>query len=91
MHSLINIGTETIFLGQTGAYSSFSFSQNYHLKSPSAFPGYSNQGVGVYGGTAPLKVASVPQNPHIINKTIATSINSSGKLNVNIKVIAQTK
>jgi hypothetical protein len=83
------IGTDTLFVGQTAVYSSFDFSQNYHLKSPSVFPGYANAGVGVYGGTIPFKEGSVPFNPHIMVKTIAPNTDNGGNLNINIKVKAQ--
>jgi hypothetical protein len=83
------VRTDTIFIGETSFYSSFSFSQNYHLKSPSAYPGFNNAGVGVYGGTVPLKEGQLPANPHIIIKTIAPNTDNSGNLNINVKVKAQ--
>ncbi len=84
-----SIGTDTIFVGETSLYSSFDFSQNYHLKSPSTYAGFNNEGVGVYGGTVPLKEGQLPINPHIISKTIAPNTDNSGNLNINIKVKAQ--
>ncbi|MGD0710554.1 MAG: hypothetical protein ABR968_05175 [Bacteroidales bacterium] len=83
------IGTDTIFVGETGLYTSFAFSQNYHLVSPSAYPGYNNAGVGVYGGTVPIKEGQLPFNPHIISKTIAPNTDVSGHLNISVKVKAQ--
>ena len=83
------IGTDTIFVGQTVTYSSFDFTQNYHLKHPSAYPGYSSAGVGIYGGTTPLKEGQLPFNPHISQKAIAPNTDNSGKLNISVKVKAQ--
>jgi hypothetical protein len=83
------IGTDTIFVGQTALYSSFDFSQNYHLKNPSLYPGYAGAGVGIYGGTVPFKEGSVPFNPHIIMKAVSPNTDSGGNLNINIKVKAQ--
>jgi len=83
------IGTDTIFVGETSLYSSFAFTQNYHLVTPSAYPGFNNAGVGVYGGTVPMKDGLLPTNPHIIQQTIAPNTDTSGKLNINIKVDAQ--
>ena len=82
---------DTIFVAQTGYYSSFDFSKNYNLKTPSLYPGFYSNGVGVYGGMKPMKVAMVPINPHVISKTIAPSTDNSGNLNINVKVDAQNK
>lgn len=86
-----NIGCDTIFVGQTGAYTSFDYSQNYHLKNPSAYPGFASMGVGVYGGTEPFKQGFVPVNPHINARSIDPATNNNGKLGVSIKVEAQQK
>lgn len=83
------VRTDTIFVGETSLYTSFDFSQNYHLKSPSTYPGFSNFGVGVYGGTVPIKEGQLPFNPHIISKTIAPNTDVSGHLNISVKVKAQ--
>jgi hypothetical protein len=83
------IGTDTIFVNDTVQYSSYAFNQNYHLIHPLAYPGYFNEGVGVYGGTVPMKDGLLPTNPHIIQQTIAPNTDTNGKLNINIKVDAQ--
>ncbi|MGD0710553.1 MAG: hypothetical protein ABR968_05170 [Bacteroidales bacterium] len=83
------IRTDTIFVGETSLYTSFDFSQNYHLKNPSAYPGFNNFGVGVYGGIVPLKEGQLPFNPHIISKTIAPNTDINGHLNISVKVKAQ--
>jgi hypothetical protein len=88
-NNYVNISSDTIFVGQTAAYTSFDFSQNYHLKSSSSYPGYANAGVGIYGGTLPLKEGTLPFNPHIVLKTIAPNTDNGGNLNINIKVKAQ--
>ena len=83
------INSDTIFVGQTAAYTEFNYTQNYHLVSPSAYPGYVGMGVGIYGGTVPYKEGAVPFNPHIQMQTIAPATNTNGKLNIDIKVKAQ--
>jgi len=88
-NNYVNIGTDTLFIGQTANYSSFDYSQNYHLRNPALFPGYSNLGVGIYGGTVPFKEGGLPFNPHIMLKTIAPNTDTNGNLNINVKVKAQ--
>lgn len=83
------IGTDTIFVGETTLYTSFAFTQNYHLVSPSAYPGSDSTVVGVYGGTIPMKDGLLPTNPHIMSKIIPQNTDNTGHLNINIKVDSQ--
>jgi hypothetical protein len=45
--------------------------------------------VGIYGGALGYKPGAVPSNPHFSSATVAPTTNKDGKLNVNVKVIAQ--
>lgn len=83
------ISSDTIFVGQTAAYTEFSYAHDYHLKTPSLYPGFASMGVGLYGGTIPYKEGELPFNPHIQTQTIAPATNTNGKLNIDIKVKAQ--
>jgi hypothetical protein len=83
------ISSDTIFVGQTATYTDFSYAHDYHLKTPSLYPGFTAMGVGIYGGTLPYKEGELPFNPHIQTQTIAPATNTNGKLNIDIKVKAQ--
>jgi hypothetical protein len=76
-----------IFVSQTG--NTFNYGHNYHLKTPASYLGSDGLEVGIYGWLHPYKEAAVPFNPHISAKQIAPTTNSTGKLNVDIKVSAQ--
>lgn len=78
-----------VLMNQTGA--EFNFDHNYHLKNPASFVGTDNTQVGIYGGTNPFKEQMIPENPHISLKNIATSTNTSGELQVEIKAAAQSR
>ena len=78
-----------IFVNQTGY--AFSYTHNYHLKNPATYPGSDGSQVGIYGGMFPFKTASVPSNPHIQFKSIASETNSAGELQIQIRVQAQNK
>ena len=45
--------------------------------------------VGIYGGLVPFKEGAVPINPHISQKSIQTTTNSNGFLNISFTVEAQ--
>ena len=78
-----------IFVDQTEY--AFSYTHNYHLKNPASYPGSDGSQVGIYGGMFPFKTASVPSNPHIQSKSIASETNSAGELQIQIRVQAQNK
>jgi hypothetical protein len=67
----------------------FSYDADYHLKLPANFLGTTGNQVGIYGGLYPAKEGSVPANPHISSKNIGSTVDQQGKLNVQIKAVAQ--
>ncbi|MDO9254671.1 MAG: hypothetical protein Q7U54_04095 [Bacteroidales bacterium] len=83
----INIDPAAFFVN-FNAYS-FSYTENYHLKSPATYVGNDAKQIGIYGSAFPYKEGAVPINPHIQAKTIAPTTNTNGELNINIKVAAQ--
>ncbi|MCB9222575.1 MAG: hypothetical protein R2780_13135 [Crocinitomicaceae bacterium] len=77
----------SIFISQSGT--TFDYSHDYHLQSPSTYLGVDATEVGIYGGFNGYKEGAVPSNPHFQLKTIAPTTNSSGLLNVQINASAQ--
>lgn len=67
----------------------FSYTDNYHLINPGAFPGTDGTQAGIYGGLYPYKDGAVPSNPHIRLKSIGLTPEANGKLKVNFTVAAQ--
>jgi hypothetical protein len=67
----------------------FSYDADYHLKLPENFIGTSGNQVGIYGGLFPAKEGGVPANPHISSKNIGATVDQQGKLEVQIKAVAQ--
>lgn len=67
----------------------FNYAHNYHLKSPTTYLGTDGTEVGIYGGTFPYKEGSVPRNPHIQLKNIASKTDDNGSLQIEIQVEAQ--
>lgn len=82
-----SIDMSSVLVSQSGL--SFSYTQDYHLQSPSTYIGTDSSQVGIYGGLYPFKDGSIPLNPHIVSKAIQQTTNSTGNLNINIKVKAQ--
>lgn len=76
-----------IFVNQTGT--TFNYTHNYHLQSPTTYLGTDGSQVGIYGGTFPYKEGAVPLNPHIQLKNIAPTTNANGVLQIQIQVGAQ--
>jgi len=64
---------------------------DYHLlpDAASTYLGDDGTEVGIYGGLLPFKEGAVPVNPHISFKSIQTTTDSNGFLNVSFKVEAQ--
>jgi hypothetical protein len=89
--NIINVNADSIFVNQTGTL--FSYQANYHLKASCAGKNAGTDGtdLGIFGTTEPYKEGAVPVNPHIISKSVNSSTTPNGKLNVNIKVSAQTR
>ena len=82
-----NIAVADIFTSHTGV--EFSYTSDFHLKNPTAYPGKDGTQAGLYGGLFPFKAGSVPSNPHISSKSIAGTTTPDGKLNIQIRVNAQ--
>lgn len=78
-----------IFINQTG--DTFNFDHNYHLKTPASYVGTDATEVGIFGGSDPFKEQMIPENPHISVKNIATSTNTSGELQVELKAESQNR
>ena len=66
---------------------------NFHLKTGCKGIGAGSDGndIGIYGGLYPWKDGDLPVNPHILSKSIGTTLDASGKLKVNVTVEAQQK
>lgn len=77
----------SIFVNQIG--STFNYTHNYHLQSPTTYLGTDGSQVGIYGGTFPYKEGAVPLNPHIQLKNIAPTTDANGDLQIQIQVEAQ--
>ncbi|KAF0130025.1 MAG: hypothetical protein FD155_1811 [Bacteroidetes bacterium] len=78
-----------LFLNYSGG--GYSFTENYHLQNPTQYTGTDATQVGLYGGAFPWKEGSIPFNPHFQTVQIAPTTDSTGNLNVNIKVAAQDR
>lgn len=83
----MSVDFSTLFVNQTG--NSFNYTHNYHLVNPASFVGDDAKVIGIYGSFWGYKAGSVPSNPHIISKSISPQTNTSGELNIDIKVGAQ--
>lgn len=81
------VSQSAIFVNQTGT--SFSYSHNYHLQSPSLWLGTDGTEIGIYGGNHPYKESAVPSTPHIEIMQISPNTDASGNLPVFIKVMPQ--
>ncbi len=84
-----NVDTANLFVHLTNNL--FTYSDNYHLKTPGTYVGADATECGIYGGLFGYKEGAVPANPHIRQKTIAATTDVNGQLNVNITVAAQDK
>lgn len=64
---------------------------NFHLLSEAStiYLGDDGTEVGLYGGPLPFKEGAVPINPHISQKSIQTTTDSNGFLNISFTVEAQ--
>jgi hypothetical protein len=82
-----NVDITTVFVNQSGNL--FDFTHDYHLVNPATYQGSDNTNIGIYGGLFPYKDGTLPQNPHIRSKNIATQTDNNGDLNIQINVAAQ--
>ncbi|MGF1587463.1 MAG: hypothetical protein ACFCUM_19260 [Bacteroidales bacterium] len=69
----------------------FSYEADYHLQTPGAYTGTTGNEIGLFGGLNPFKPNALPVVPHIIEHTIATSVNELGEIEVSVSVEAQQK
>ncbi len=81
-----NVDFSNLFVNQTAW---FTYSDDYHLKTPASYPGTDAHQAGIYGGYYPYKSGAVPSNPHIQTSSIPLQTNISGQLNIQVKVAAQ--
>jgi hypothetical protein len=86
VNNYYNVDFSNLFVNQT---SWFTYTDNYHLKTPAAYIGTDASQAGIYGGYFPYKPGAVPANPHIQSATIPLQTNTSGQLNIQVKVAAQ--
>lgn len=81
------VNRDDLFINQENHV--FDYSHDYHLQTPETYRGADGTQVGIYGGTFPYKGGAVPSNPHISSKFVAPRTDSSGELQVEIRVNAQ--
>lgn len=69
----------------------FSYTDDFHLKAgvPGINAAEDGTNVGLYGSSTPAKTYAIPSQPHISSKSIASSTDNAGLLNINIVVEAQ--
>ncbi len=84
------VNLNSLFVKQSG--SAFNYNDDYHIKtsSPAYNAGTDGKNPGIYGSDNPYKEGAVPINPHISFKKVAPNSSSDSKLNINIKVKAQS-
>ena len=80
-----NVDLDTVF-EIVPPVNQFGYDVNYTLlaSAQSAFLGTDGTQVGIYGGTFPFKLNSVPTNPSITSKDIAQQTNDNGELAVDV-------
>lgn len=86
VNNYFNVDFSNLFVKQTAW---FAYADDYHLKAPGTYPGTDATQAGIYGGYYPYKQGAVPANPHIQTYTIPLQTNTSGQLNIQVKVAAQ--
>jgi hypothetical protein len=92
LDNIFNEDMTNIFNGYSSDFNTFSYSNDYHIKS-----GYSNRfhttdgtEIGIFGTAYPYKEGAVPVIPHFTNSSIGP-LNNLNQLLINITVEAQTK
>jgi len=91
-NNVYNFAIDSIFVGIKSDDWYYSEGKDYHLQKYAieALKGTDGTQVGIYGTAFPYKDGAMPVNPHITFKSIAPSTNPEGKIQVNIKVKAQS-
>jgi len=72
----------------------FDYTDDYHLQAGAGLPTYPGDDgyeTGIYGGFYPWKNFSIPVNPHVSSKTISSTSDTSGNIQVDINVHAQDR
>ncbi len=89
--NITNHPQASVFVNHSGT--TFSYLSNFHLNAACTGINAATDGtdIGLYGTAIPFKEGAVPFNPHIIQASVGTNTNTSGEVNVQIKVSAQTK
>ena len=82
----VDVDPEDLFVNYSRP---FSYDADYNLVNPGAYQGTTGNEVGLYGGLSPAQPTAIPVVPHIIEHTIATSVNEQGEIEVSISVEAQ--
>ena len=87
--NIVNQPVDSIYTNVSGSVFSYSF--NYHLRpgSPGINSGSDGNDIGIYGSLQPYKEGGIPFNPHIQQKSIGTSTDQQGRLNIQVQVEAQ--
>lgn len=90
-NNITNQAANSIFINQAG--DNFSYTHNYHLQTSCLGRNAGTDGtdIGIYGGAYPWKDGSIPFNPHFQSVNISPTTNSSGNLDVIIKVASQDR
>jgi hypothetical protein len=84
----VNIKPQDLFVSYL---SPFSYDADYNLVIPLAYQGTTGNQIGLFGGLNPFKPNALPVVPHIIEHTIAASVNELGEIEVSVSVEAQQK
>lgn len=82
-----NVVLSTLFVDMGS--NDFDYAYDYHLVDPDSYPGTDATQVGIHGGFFPYKTSAVPSNPHISFKSISSTTDAEGILNVEVHVTAQ--
>jgi hypothetical protein len=83
LNNYIGVDLATVFVNESEG--------DYHLlgDASTTYLGDNGTEVGIYGGLVPFKEGAVPLNPHISYKSIQTTTDSNGILNISFTVEAQ--
>jgi hypothetical protein len=82
-----NVPASTLFVNCPA--NTIDYTYDYHLQTPASYLGTDGFQIGIYGTNDPVKEGWVPENPHVVIKTISPQTDSNGDLYINIKVGAQ--
>lgn len=89
LNNTFGILQASLFVNPEG--SSADYTQDYHLKIPTAYLGTDSTQVGIYGGETPFKDSGTPSNPQITKMVITNQTDANGNLKVSFTVKAQDR